>query len=52
MHALLECNGDRYFQYMASRGFRLPSSYDVHQIVQEGEPTKFEILRDELQWTN
>ena len=23
MHALLEHNGDRYFQYMTSRGFRL-----------------------------
>ena len=33
MHALLECNGDQYFQYMTSRGFRLPPSYDVHQII-------------------
>ena len=30
MHALLERNGDRYFQYMTSRGFRLPPGYDVH----------------------
>ena len=49
MHALLERHGERYFQYMISRGFRLPPSYDVHQVFQEREPTKIEILRDELQ---
>ena len=49
MHAPLEHNGDRYFQYMTSRGFSLLPSYDVHQIIQEREPTKFEILRVELQ---
>ena len=48
MHVLLEFNGDRYFQYMTSRGFRLLPSYDVYQIVQ-GVPTKIEFLRDELQ---
>ena len=49
MHALLECNGERYFQYMTSRGFRLLPNYYVHQIVQEREPAEFEILRDKLQ---
>ena len=52
MHIFLECNGDKYFQLMTSRGFRLPPSYDVHKMVQERVPTKFEILRDELQGTN
>ena len=52
MHVLLEHNGDRYFQDMTSRGFWLPPSYDVHKIIQERVPTKFEILRDELQQTN
>ena len=46
MHVLLECNGDRYFQCMTSR---VPLGYDVHQIVQERVPNKFEILRYELQ---
>ena len=52
MHALLEHNGERYFQYMTSRGFRLPPDYDVHQIIQEREKIEIEILRNELQQTN
>ena len=52
MHVLLECHGDRYFQYMTSRGFKLPLGYDVHQNIQEREPTKFEMLKNEVQQTN
>ena len=43
MHVLLEFHADKYFQYMTSRGFRLPPSCEVHQIIQERELTKFEI---------
>ena len=49
MHKILEHNGDQYFQYMTSRGYKLPRSYDVQQIVQERVPIEFEILRNELQ---
>ena len=49
MLKILECNGDQYFQYMTSKGYKPPPSYDVQQIVQERVPTKLEILREELQ---
>lgn len=49
MHKIFERNGDQYIQYMTSRGYKLPSSYDVHKIIQERVPTKYEILREELQ---
>ena len=49
MLKLLERNGDQYFQCMTSRGYKLPPSYDTHQIVQESVPTKLEIPREELQ---
>ena len=51
MHILLECNADQYFQYMTSRGFRLPPNYDIHQLIQEREPTEVENLRNALQAT-
>ena len=52
MHKLLEHNRDQYFQYMTSRGYKLPPNYDVWKIVQERVPTKLEVLREELQQIN
>ena len=51
MHVLFESHADKYFQYMTSRGFRLPPNYDIHQIIQEREPTKYETLKNDLQQT-
>ena len=51
MLKILKCNGDQYFQYMISRGYNLPPSNDVQKNFQERVPTKFEILREELQQT-
>ena len=44
----LEKNGDQYFQYMATKGWKLPQDFDVKQIIQKLEPTKAEILREEM----
>ena len=49
MHKLLEHNGDQYFQYMTSRGYKLHPGYDVWKIVQERVQTELEVLREELQ---
>ena len=51
MRILLEHNGYQYFQYMTSRGFRLPPDYDIHQLIQEREPIEVENLRNFLQAT-
>ena len=51
MRILLERNADQYFQYMTSRGFRLPPDYDIHQLIQEREPTEVECLTRALQAT-
>ena len=29
MHKILECNQDQYFQYMASRGYKIPLGCDA-----------------------
>ena len=47
MHKILEHNGDQYFQYMTSRGYKLPPGYDVRQIVQQRVPTELEVLQEE-----
>ena len=45
----LEENGDQYFYYMAARGWKLPQGFDVEWIIHKWEPTKAEILREEVQ---
>ena len=34
---------------MATRGWKLPQGFDVERIINKGEPTEAEILREEIQ---
>ena len=49
MLKVLEQNGDQYFQYMTSKGWKMPHNFDVQRIIWKKEPTVAEILREEIQ---
>lgn len=45
----LEQNRVQYFQCMTMKGWKLPQDFDVQRIIQKKEPTKDDILREEMQ---
>lgn len=52
MLRVLEQNGDQYFQYLTSTGWKLPPNFDFQQIFQKRVLTKVEIFRGELHKMN